>query len=200
MNEHVRQSFPRPATQGAEGLPRWRWTVDDLDRMVGVGLLHETDRVELIEGEIVPMSPKGARHEDVRDELSDWLSLNLPKHSKVSTELGWRPRTDAYHEPDLLIYKRGRRPGSRLPPADVLLLIEVADSSLGYDLGTKARQYAGLGVREYWVVEAGSLVTHVHLEPSPSGYGRMVPVPATTALIPTLLPDMSLQLAALQLE
>ncbi len=199
MNEHTRIPPRREPTQGAEGLPRWRWSVDDLDRMVEVGLLTDADRVELVEGEIVPMSPKGNRHELVRDELHNQLEQCLARTVRISIELGWRPIAGAYYEPDLLLYAQGLK-GPLLPPEQALLLIEVADSSLGYDLGRKAAIYAALGVREYWVVEAQSLATHVHRDPVATGYARVTRVAADDILQPSLLPTVSFKLADLGLE
>ncbi|MFM9939980.1 MAG: Uma2 family endonuclease [Hyphomicrobiaceae bacterium] len=199
MNEHTRIPLRRQPTQGAEGLPRWCWTVDDLDRMVEVGLLDEADRVELVEGEIVPMSPKGNRHELVRDELHNLLEQRLARTVRISIELGWRPHAGAYHEPDLLLYAQGLK-GPSLPPEQALLLIEVADSSLAYDLGRKAEIYAGLGVREYWVVEAHSLLTHVHRDAAGTDYTSVTKIAADAILQPRLLPAISLKLADLGLE
>lgn len=118
MNEHVRSTGSATASL-ADGLPRWRWTHADLDRMVEVGLLREADRVEPIDGEIVHVPSKGIHHERVRDELGDGLHLNTPKHYRYSNELGWRPRETAYDEPDLMIYERGLK-GPDVKPEQVL--------------------------------------------------------------------------------
>lgn len=196
MNKHVRITPPDP---GSEGPRRWRWTVDDLDRMVEVGLLSREDRVELIDGEIVPMAAKGNRHENVRHELSDWLHSNRPADVAIAVELGWRPEPHVYLEPDLLLFARGPK-APTLAPALVLLAIEIADSSKSYDLGTKAETYAKLGVREYWVVEAWSLVTHVHREPGPTGYASRTEVKRDDLLVPTLVEGMALRLGELAME
>jgi hypothetical protein len=67
MNEHIRDERQRPATQAAEGLPRWRWTAAELIRMVELGLLDARDPIELWGGEIVPISPTGRRHEVIAE-------------------------------------------------------------------------------------------------------------------------------------
>lgn len=196
MNEHVRIA---PPDREEEGPSRWRWTVDDLDRMVEVGLLGREDRVELVDGEIVPMAAKGNRHENVRQELSDWLRLHLPAQYVIANELGWRPGPHSYNEPDFLFFERGPR-APTLPAELVLLAIEIAESSKGYDLGKKALTYAGFGVREYWVIEAWDLVTHVHRQPAASGYASVTRVPAGELLVPSLLQGVQLRLADLPLE
>jgi Uma2 family endonuclease len=75
MNEIARElrSGPkmRPTTQVADGVPRMRWTLAEFERLIEVGILTEDDRIELIQGELVPMAPKGNRHELVRDEIMD---------------------------------------------------------------------------------------------------------------------------------
>src|SRR5690242_17885113 len=102
MNEIQRQS--RPTTQAAEGVPRLRWTLVEFERLTELGIFSEVDRIELIEGELVPLSPKGSRHEIVRDELMNWMIGRLPSQTlRLSSEIGWRPGGDIYVEPDFLI-------------------------------------------------------------------------------------------------
>lgn len=78
MNEHVRHPTPRPTTQAAEGLPRWRWTTAELIRLTELGAFTPGDQFELIGGEIVPMSPEGRCHRLVADELAQmWGAIRL---------------------------------------------------------------------------------------------------------------------------
>ncbi len=200
MNEIPREPKMRPTTQVADGVPRMRWTLAEFERLIEVGILTEDDRVELIQGELVPMSPKGNRHELVRDELMDWLIRRLPKEVRLSSEIGWRPPdADTYVEPDLLICPRSFK-GVTVPPVEVLLAIEVAHSSLRFDSTTKARLYAALGVREYWVIDAQALTTRVHREPSADGYASVVEVLPSETLVPTLVAPLSVKLGELDLE
>lgn len=196
MNEHVRNR--RGTTQAAEGLPRLRWTTDDLDQMLAAGVLTEDDRVELIGGELVPMSAKGPLHESIKVALTDWISRRLPLKLRIGVELGWRLDKVTYCEPDIVIVPAGRSP-SKVPAADALLAIEVADSSETYDLGTKAKVYAGFGVREYWVVLASSQSIIVHREPGKTGYGYVREVPAHEIMAPLLLPQLALRIADLDI-
>ena len=196
MNEHVRPH--RGTTQAAEGLPRLRWTTDDLDQMLAAGVLTEDDRVELIGGELVPMSAKGPLHESVKVALTDWISRRLPTGLRMGVELGWRLDKVTYCEPDIVIVPAGKSP-SKVPAGEALLAIEVADSSETYDLGAKAKVYASFGVREYWVLLASSLTTIVHREPGKSGYGSIRQVPAIETLAPSLLPELILRVADLEI-
>jgi Uma2 family endonuclease len=80
-----------------------------------------------------------------------------------------------------------------------LLIVEVADSSLSYDLTIKAPLYARFGVREYWVVEAWSLITHVHREPTAKGYASIIRVAADVEQAPQLVPELKVTMAKLDI-
>jgi Uma2 family endonuclease len=203
MNEMARQlqtgPRTRPTTQVADGVPRMRWTLAEFERLIEVGILTEDDRVELIQGELVPMAPKGNRHELVRDEIMNWMMDRKPRTLRLSSEIGWRPPdADTYVEPDLLICPRSFK-GVTVPPAEVLLAIEVAHSSLRFDSTTKARLYAVLGVREYWVVDAQKLTTRVHRESSAGGYASVSDVQPNDTLVPLLAAPLAIKLGDLDL-
>lgn len=198
MNSRERHQ-PRTPTQAAEGLPRWRWTLDEFERFIELGIFSEADRVELIGGELVPMSPKGNRHEQLRLVLQRWLSRNVSADIDVLPEPGWRPDGTQYIEPDIVLAPLTSNP-VRTPARDVLLLIEVADSSLSYDLVVKTGVYAALGVTEYWVVDARTLVTHVHRNPCAGGYAIVATVEASGELTAERIPGLTLRLADLGLK
>lgn len=204
MNDITRQPYPlHPTTQAAEGLQRRAWTLEEFERLSQMGFFGGLDgpreRLELVDGELVPMNAKGARHEWVRGEVQNYLAALLPKDFRLFNEPGWRPGGDRYLEPEMIICKAGLRP-SAVSPEDVLLLIEVADSSLAYDMGTKAQIYATLGVGEYWVINATTLSTRVHLQPTVAGYSLAVDHPSTTRLQPYRMPTLSVQLSDLGLD
>jgi Uma2 family endonuclease len=152
--------------------PKRLISIDEYHRMAADGLFSEDDRVELIEGEIVEMAPIGNRHAtrvrrlillfhqrlleqvivDVQDpvELGDWSE---PQPDIVLLE--WRE--DCY--------------ASAAPTGkDVVLLVEVADSSVGYDRGVKAPLYARQGIREYWLLDLPGGILEIYRQPRPAGY------------------------------
>ena len=198
MNEYSKTPFSRQTTQAAEGLPRWRWSLDEFDRMIEVGLLSEDDRVELIEGEMVPMAAKGIKHENLKSELINSIFRQLPSETNATVELGWRPAPDLYLEPDIVLYPATRLV-SQLLAAEVLLLIEISDSSLRYDRERKAKIYAALGVREYWVIDANSLNTLVHLDPGAQGYASVSTHGPNQTLSPLALPALAVSLGDLNI-
>lgn len=198
MNELLGQPRMLPTTQAAEGLPRLRWSNADLDRLIDAGVLTEADRVELIGGELVPMAAKGNRHENVKIILTNWMYRRLPDGLLLAVELGWRPNQDTYLEPDILIFNNVAEP-SRVAPSDVLLAVEIAASSFGYDVGRKSQVYAELGIKDYWVIDAQTLAARVFREPSGAGYQSFVEVPADGALVPLLVAPLALKLADLKI-
>ncbi len=175
-----------------------RWTYADFVRMAEFGFFTEDDRIELIGGELVPMSPKGNRHERVCGALHTWFRRSLPPEFDYHPEPGWHADEANYFEPDFLFGPEGFDRTS-INPADVLLLIEVAHSSLAFDTTTKAGQYAALGVREYWVVNAVTLAARVHREPSVGSYASVVVVAPSDTLEPHLIPPLTVRLADLNL-
>ena len=195
MNQQFRHR-DRPGATG-EIARRWRWTLDQFERMIEFGIIDTDDKVELIDGEIVPMAAKETAHENMRGALLDWFMDNLPRHVRLREELGWRADAATYCEPDFLIFARGVRNVSRIPAADVLLAIEISDTTLRKDLKTKAALYSRLGVREYWVVNALTHETHVHRDPSPDGYLSRHKVAKTRRLTAMLVPEIALRLADL---
>lgn len=131
------------------------FTVEDYHRMVEAGILSEDDRVELIHGEVVAMSPVGAPHNGAVIRALNALFPIVAKHALVSAQ--GAVRLDQYDEPqpDIVLLRpkadcyTTQHPGA----TDILLIIEVADSSLEYDRTVKVGLYAGTGILEYWVAD-----------------------------------------------
>ena len=196
MNELFSLGRQRPATQTADGLPRWRWTVAEIERMSAAGYFHEYDRFELLGGEIVPMSPKGRRHEIIRLELGYRFTRLAPEDVFVAAEPQFNLGPDTFLVPDLLVHTRTiATPDVR--GSDALLVVEVAETSLAYDLKTKAMLYAAHGVPEYWVINAATLVTTVHTQPSGNAYASAPEIAPDTLLVPARVPSLAISLDTL---
>ena len=199
MNEHFRPDRLAGTTQAAEGLPRRRWSVAEIEAMVARGVILEDERFELIGGEVVPMSPKGARHELVKKALQQhWVPLIVRSPIDLLTETTLYVSKDEFYEPDFLFWPRSIAIKD-IAAATCLLIVEVADTSLGYDLGVKAPTYARLGLPEYWVINARTLVTSIHREPGPSGYPAPHEANADEPVAPQHAPHLAVRLADLGL-
>lgn len=143
-----------------------RFTVDQYHRMIAAGILTENDKVHLIEGFILEMTPVGTPHAYSVDAVQEEISKLLPPGWKVFIQ---RPITlaDSEPEPDITIVRgTGADYKDHHPrPSEIGLLIEVADSSLALDRTTKARLYAAEGIPEYWIVNLIQRQIEVHREP-----------------------------------
>ncbi|MBA4116975.1 MAG: Uma2 family endonuclease [Rubrobacter sp.] len=152
---------------------RRRFTVHEYHRMAEAGILHEDDRVELIDGELIEMAAIGGRHATCVRELNRLLSRQVGDELRVDVQnpirLGehWEP------QPDLAMIVT-RDYGESLPaPEDILLLIEVSDTTLAYDRNVKLPLYARFGIREVWIVDLAGQTIERHTEPTPASYHLM---------------------------
>lgn len=132
--------------------------------MIDVGILKEDDRVELIRGEIVAKMPIGNSHVECVDQLNRLLVRAVGDDVIVSIQNPVR-LADSEPEPDVVLKKSRGKPA----PAEVLLLVEVADDSLEYDREVKAALYAENGITEYWIVNLADRCLEVHRGPQASG-------------------------------
>jgi Uma2 family endonuclease len=199
MNEHLRTVGLPPTTQAAEGLARRRWSVAEIEAMVAEGIILEDERFELIGGEVVPMSPKGNRHELVKKALQQyWTPLIVGSPIDLITETTLRVGEDEFYEPDFLFWPR-RIPLKDVTAANALLIAEVADTSLAYDLGTKSDIYSRLGLCELWVIDAQALVTTVHRGPQPTRYANVEIRQPAERIEPARAPGLAVTLGALDL-
>ena len=112
------------------------------------------------QGELVPMSPKGSRHEAIKIVLVDRWIRSRPDNCWLAQETTFRLSEDTYLEPDIVIYPRASGV-TGLSWNNVLLVVEIADSSLRYDIGRKAAPYASFGIRELWVIDTVRTTTRV---------------------------------------
>lgn len=171
---------------------RRRFTVDDYHRMAEAGLFSEDDRVELIDGEVVEMTPIGARHAMCVAELTWLLSKALDDRLRVSVQNPIRLGEYGEPQPDLAVL-RARDYGDTLPgPEDVLLVVEVADTSLAYDREVKLPMYAGAGISEAWIVDLSGESIERHTEPSEKGYKLIARAGRGEQLGSTGLSDLAL--------
>ncbi len=172
------------------------FSITEYDRIVNTGALHSR-RLELIQGEIREMSPIGPIHEDIVDLLNEWSVMNAKDvRVRIQQSIGL-PGLDAAPEPDVVWVVRRNYRNSRPLTADVLLIVEVAESSLAYDLNEKAKLYANAEVAEYWVVDIPSNELVVHRDPTGNRYTEVNRVGLTGQVSPLSRPDISLSVRML---
>jgi Uma2 family endonuclease len=177
---------------------RRRFTVHDYYRMAKAGILHEDDRVELIEGEIIEMPPIGSHHTSIVDRLVWLLHQRIDlSESLIRVQEPVRLSAESEPLPDIVIvpfredFYRHHHPGAD----ELLLLIEVADSSLAYEHDIKVPLYGQSGVPEVWVVDANGRAVDVFGQPLADGYSEHHHVVDSAAsLTATKLPSLTLQL------
>jgi Uma2 family endonuclease len=175
-------------------VPRRRLTVSEYHHLGQVGILGENDRVELLEGQLVEMSPIGPRHALAVDALHESLVMAVAGKAAVR---GQNPVTlddGSEPQPDIAVVRRPWRgyPGAHPGPDDILLLIEVADSSFNVDSGAKLEMYAKAGIREFWIVDLKIDVVHVHRKPSGLTYKSVTTVKPSEMLELEGLPGISI--------
>lgn len=175
-----------------EPVPR-RFTVDDYHQMVEAGILCEDDRVELINGEILEMSPIGGRHVACVNRINRILIEHLGDAAIVSIQNPIRLGQYQEPEPDVAVIRR-RSYGDELPSTeDVLVLIEVSSTSLAFGRGTKLPLYAVVGIPEVWLVDIPGEAVERHTNPVGGAYRVTVRVGRGEAIESTVLPNLRLQ-------
>ena len=163
-----------PALDRVSVVQRYRFNVDEFARMGEAGVFTEDDRVELIDGEVLEMSPIGSPHAGTVNRLNELLVTRLAGRANVIVQNPIRLDRHTEPQPDLVVARRRKDfYTDRHPePADVLLVIEVADSSLRYDRTEKAPRYARAGIPETWLVDIQADTVTVYADPGPEGYAR----------------------------
>ena len=151
---------------------RYRFTVDEFARMGEAGIFTEDDRVELIDGEILEMTPIGPPHAGLVSRLTELIVTRVAGRAHVSIQNPVRLDPHTEPQPDLVVARRRKESYTdRHPePDDILLVIEVADSSLRYDRTEKAPRYGRAGIPETWIVDVDATAVTVHTDPGPGGY------------------------------
>ena len=178
---------------------RFRFTVQQYHRMIESGILYEDDRIELIEGELTTMTPINPAHAGKTKRLTRILSTLVGDEAIVSVQdplvLGDRSEP----QPDLMLLRpRADFYETANPlPGDVLLLIEVADTSLEYDRGVKIPLYAANGIPEVWLFDLQRKRLEIHLEPGPAGYRKILLPDSGQVVSPSLLPGVEVSVDSL---
>jgi hypothetical protein len=175
-------------------LTRRRFTVAEYLRMAEVGLLGEDSRVELLWGEIVEMGPIHIAHTSTVKRLISLLTKTMGEGIILGVQDPVQLSGDSLPQPDVAVLRprddfySERHPG----PYDILVLIEVADTSLRYDRRVKGRLYGEAGIADYWIVNLSERRVEVYREPRPDGYRTVTRFAPGEVLSPLAFPHVAL--------
>ena len=173
-----------PATEVTRPLRRVEY-----DKLVALGMF-ENERIELLEGELVSMSPIGAPHNFAVQALTELLVLALRGRAWVRPQMSFAAHELSEPEPDIAVIPRGDYASAH--PDQAYLIIEVADTSLASDRDTKLATYAQSGVPEYWIVNLRERCIEVHTSPLRSAYSAITRVERGQTLRPQRFPDVEI--------
>jgi Uma2 family endonuclease len=183
MNAPIRPPETAPA--------RHLFSGEDVMQMQRFGVLIEGGKFELIDGEIIDMPSEGDDHLSLRIAFNRFLIRALPDTIAVATDGTLRLGDLDWPEPDFHLFEASMRPSAVRGP-DTLLVVEISDSSLAYDLRGKADLYRRYGVREYWVIDVEKKQLHVHRA---DGQWPEPARPLTGVIEPSLIPGLAIRLA-----
>lgn len=190
---------PTTAQPPPEEKDHCKFSSDQYHWLIEAGILTTDHKVELIGGQILTMPPMGDEHGDSIGDLNIWLVQHAGREYVPRCQVTFRLAEGFTPDPDfvLLRYKEaGYRGENRPTAADVLLVIEVADSSLSRDLGLKSLAYARAGVPELWVADIPHRQVHRLTQPSPEGYLERTTAEEEETISPLLIPNLQMPVRA----
>jgi Uma2 family endonuclease len=175
-------------------VPRHRLTVRDYHRLGEAGVLDEDSRVELLEGQLVDMSPIGPRHALAIDILTRLLLNAVGERAWVKTQNPIVLDDTSEPQPDFSVVRHPWHgyPHAHPRPPDVHLVVEVADSGLEFDRGAKLELYARGGIREFWIVDLTTNRVLVHRDPTDGTYTSVTIVDMSGTLQVEALPEVTI--------
>jgi Uma2 family endonuclease len=191
--------LPQPETPQPTPPQPYCFTVKDYQRMGEVGILEQGDRVELIAGEIVTMSPIGTKHQACVTRLTQLLVLTFQQSALVSVQNSIQLNETSQPQPDIaLLTPREDFYRDRYPqPSDILLIIEVADTTIRYDRDTKIPLYGSVGIPETWIVDLNRNCLEVYRDPDADGYRTKQTYDPGQTLTPVSFPDCAIATASI---
>jgi Uma2 family endonuclease len=175
---------------------RRRLSADQFEQMGRTGILGPDERVELLDGELIEMPPIGSRHAAAVDFLSMHFARAVGDAALVRTQNPLRLADDSEPQPDLMLLRPAadRYRSAHPRPADVLLLIEVADATLRFDREIKLPLYARHGVTEVWILDLDAERLEIYREPAAGGYRRKLERQGAEWIAPLALPTVTLEI------
>jgi Uma2 family endonuclease len=192
-------NMSHPATTPSRLPAPAKWSVEEYHQMTAVGLLQNR-HVELLNGDIVEMSPVGSLHEGRGDNVADYLRERLGRSARVRENKAVTLSSSSEPEPDIAVVEYRDYTDHHPYPENIFLLIEIANSSLDYDLQVKRPIYAQAAIQEYWVMDVSGQKLHVFTGVDEADYQseRIFDLTSDQSLSMQAFPDIELSLAQMQ--
>lgn len=172
---------------------RLRFSVDEYYKMIELGILKDYEKAEIIEGELIPKMPIGDKHAFVVDILSAFLIKNVSDKIRVRVQNPVRLSDFDEPEPDIVLADLTKYDGKRHPrPEEIIVIIEVSDSTLKYDRDVKIPLYAEAEIPEVWIINLPNKIIEVHTKPSVGLYQTVKIFRVGEVLQSESLPDLDL--------
>ena len=177
---------------------RHRWTVAELHRFIQCGAFTPEDRLELIEGDLIDMAPIGPEHAGCVDQLNRQFNQQTPSDCWVRIQNPVTLSDASEPQPNIVIARALTEPYTKRHPSaeDVLLLVEVADTTGGYDRGVKLPFYAASGIKEFWLIDLQRREIEVYRDPKGNRYGSVTTY-CEGEIKPYLVPGVVVSVTAL---
>ncbi|HZU77685.1 MAG TPA: Uma2 family endonuclease [Dehalococcoidia bacterium] len=174
-------------------------SADEFMQMIAAGILDEDERVELIEGVMIKMSPINPPHGDTVEDLGWTLARALPESARIRIQSPIRVSGFSLPEPDIAIVRANRGPrGKRHPePSEIFLVVEVSDSTLRFDRTVKLPLYARAGIPEVWIVDLVHLQLLVFRASHGDGYTERLVYGPNDMVAPLAFPEIRIEVASL---
>jgi Uma2 family endonuclease len=174
-------------------------TINEYHRMIETGIIHEGERIELISGQIFNMAAKGTRHVVATTRLLRELLALIRQTAIVRCQDPITMPDNSEPEPDIVIarWRDDEYLDSHPMPADIILVIEVADSTLGFDRNTKAPLYAAAGISEYWIVNLVDNRLEIYSQPEGDIYTNVQVILLPRSINLPQFSEISLDIAAI---
>lgn len=180
------QTLPQPV--------RLRFSVDEYYKLIELGILKIHEKSEIIEGELINKSPIGEWHASVVNFLSNFFKKNISKQIRVGIQNPLRLSDFDQPEPDIVLSDLRKYDGKRHPrPKEVLLIIEVSDTTLKYDRDIKLPLYAEAGIAEVWIINLKKDIIEVHQKPFNDIYQTVKVFKSGETVKSKILPDLNLE-------
>ena len=184
-----RPKIKEPEANPSEAAPvMYHWTADALERATEAGVFDHPERLELVHGRIIENMPQGGPHTGLRRRIGRRLREAVEPIAFVCEECPLRLALDGEPVLDIMLTRKADYGDQHPTQEDAVLVVEVSNSTMAYDLGEKAVLYAQAGIQEYWVVLVSENAVVVHRDPTPSGYSSVIRLAGEDTLSPLAAP------------